>query len=172
MAGSASLAGRRAFVRLRALFTMALACAVLQAAGSDSEPETAGDTASPYTEGLELVASQDYEKALERFQVAIQADPSNPDVLNMLAFTQRKSGDLRSAFATYARALGARSEFPQAREYLGEAHIQAAMEEILTLKGYGAESEAHLAALIDALVGAAERAQAMRPAGVEPAGKW
>ena len=48
-----------------------------------------------------------------------------------------------------------RPKFPEAREYLGEAHIQAAIREIETLKSYGADGKEELADLVKALKDAA-----------------
>jgi tetratricopeptide (TPR) repeat protein len=148
------------------------ALAALQAAGSDPKPESGGAEPSAYDEGLALVETGDFAEARARFEAAAEATPDDPDVLNMLAFTQRKTDRLDAAFATYARALEAREHFPQARQYLGEAHVHAAMEQILMLKSYGAEGEAHLATLVDALTSAAEKARTMRPTGVEAGEKW
>ena len=48
----------------------------------------------------------------------------------MLAFSERKQGNLDEAFEYYAKALALRPKFPEAREYLAEAHIQAALKEL------------------------------------------
>jgi tetratricopeptide (TPR) repeat protein len=93
-----------------------------------------------------------------KFEKAYEMDDEDPEILNMLAFTMRKTGDLEGAFAFYEQALALRERFPQAREYLGEAHLQAALLQIQILAGYGAEGEAELAALLDALKRAANQA--------------
>ena len=68
---------------------------------------------------------------------------NDPDILNMLAYTQRKTGELDRAIDNYKRALDLRPDFPQAREYLGEAYLQAALAQLKWLddKGTGAERE-------------------------------
>lgn len=164
--------GRGLATRLGTLLALAVALAALQASGSDPEPEPAGGQSSPYAEGLALAKAGKYAEARARFEQAEKATPDDPDVLNMLAYTQRKTDDLDAAFATYARALAARERFPQAREYLGEAHVQAAMEQLLLLKSYGTDGEGELAALVDALVAAAEKAKSLRPANARAATKW
>jgi Tfp pilus assembly protein PilF len=73
----------------------------------------------------------------------------------MLAFTQRKLGDLDAAFANYAKALELRPDFPQAREYLAEAHLQAAMAQMKILRDSGKDAEAEVAQLLDAFAKAA-----------------
>ena len=73
----------------------------------------------------------------------------------MLAFSQRKLGKFDDAFANYSKALKLRPRFPEAREYLGEAHIQAALREIETLKSYGVDGKEQLGDLVKALKDAA-----------------
>jgi Flp pilus assembly protein TadD len=87
--------------------------------------------------GRAAVEANDYAHALEIFEKAHEAAPENPDVLNMLAYSQRKNGHLDQAIETYHAALKLRPDFPEAREYLGEAYVQAALREIETLKSYG-----------------------------------
>lgn len=110
-----------------------------------------------YNSGLELVKAGDFEKALEEFGRADRERRNDPDILNMLAFTKRKLGRLDEAFEIYTKALSIRSEFPQAREYLGEAHLQAALEQVRILRGYGASGEEELRALLAAFEEAAFR---------------
>ena len=98
---------------------------------------------------------KEYPRAVELFQQALQSDPRNPDVLNMLAFSLRKSGHLDEAFDYYRQALEIKPQFPEAREYLGEAHLQAALREIQTLKSYGASGREDLQDLTKAIKSAA-----------------
>ncbi|MDD5692605.1 MAG: tetratricopeptide repeat protein, partial [Candidatus Omnitrophica bacterium] len=56
---------------------------------------------------------------------------------------------------TYKKALELRPRFPEAREYLGEAYIKAALREIKTLKGYGVDGEENLEDLVKAFKEAA-----------------
>jgi hypothetical protein len=74
----------------------------------------------------------------------------------MIAYTQRKTGKLDDAFENYHKALGMRPKFPEAREYLGEAHIQAALLQIDILREYGKDGETELAQLVSVLRRAAE----------------
>jgi tetratricopeptide (TPR) repeat protein len=102
------------------------------AQGTDSKAAV-----SLYDQGVEASKTDDFQKALPLFEKALKEDPNNPDVLNMLAHTQRKLGMIDDALANYKRAIEVRSNFPEAREYLAEAYIDAALREIDTLKGYG-----------------------------------
>ena len=110
-----------------------------------------------YNTGLELVEAGDFEKAFKEFGRANKERKNDPEILNMLAFTTRKLGRLDEAFEIYAQALSVRSEFPQAREYLGEAHIQAALEQVRILRGYGPSADEELRQLLSAFEEAAFR---------------
>ena len=92
-----------------------------------------------YDRGVKLVEEEDYDHARRSFERALHEKSGHPDILNMLAFTQRKTGHIDLAIETYKKALERRPRFPQAREYLGEAYLAAAMRELETLAGYGKE---------------------------------
>lgn len=109
--------------------------------------ETAG---SLYEQGQSLVDSEQYADARRIFEQLAVQEPENPEVLNLLAFTQRKTGDLDEALANYRRALELRPKFPEAREYLGEAYLQAALREAETLRAYGDSGAEALRQLADA----------------------
>ncbi len=100
-------------------------------------------------------AKSEYRKALSYFQKAYKKNPYSPDTLNMLAFCQRKTGDFDSAIKNYKKALERRSNFPEAREYLGEAYIQLAMQQVEILKGYGSKGEHALEDLSETIQDAA-----------------
>ena len=89
--------------------------------------------------------------AMDLFDQALKEDPKNPDVLNMLAHSQRKIGKIDQAIANYKKALELRPHFPEAREYLGEAYIQASLEQIGILKSYKDEGAEQLEDLTKAL---------------------
>jgi Tfp pilus assembly protein PilF len=129
------------------------------AAGSGSKEtstETTMDAASQlYEQGLKEVEKQDFDAAFELFERANKSRKNDADILNMLGFTQRKLGRLNEAFKSYAKALDIQPEFPQAREYLAEAHLQAAMEQMRLLRETGAPAQAEVAQLLDAFAKAA-----------------
>ena len=121
----------------------------------ESANDKSNQAKSWYDEGVKQAKENNYEKALEFFQKAVASEPNNPSVLNMLAFTQRKLGKLDEAFANYEKALSIRNKFPEAREYLGEAHIQAALKQIDILKSYGDDAKEEHEDLVRALKDAA-----------------
>ena len=138
----------------------------LQAAGTESKSEPKTTAESLYNDGVALAEQGDFAKAREKFQQAYDQDDADPEIVNMLAFTMRKTGDLDGAFAMYEKALSLRDRFPQAREYLGEAHLQAALQQVEILRSYGSDGEQELDSLISALQQAAQEA-AGEAAGAE-----
>lgn len=104
-----------------------------------------------YQRGLELAKEGKFEEALARFEQANKKRKKDPEILNMLAYCQRKTGDLDSAFENYGKALELQPKFPQAREYLAEAHIQAALMQLEIIRGYGREGEKELWDLVAAI---------------------
>lgn len=152
---------------------VAASSAVGAPSGSKAETPASDPARQLYQQGLEKLQANDFTAALALFERAHQAKKTDPEVLNMLAFTQRKLGDLDAAFANYAKALELRPDFPQAREYLAEAHLQAALEQMKLLREYGPKAEAEVAQLIDAFAKAAWTVGAgTRPAGADSARRW
>lgn len=90
-----------------------------------------------YDRGMELVKEERYREALDRFRAASKKDKHNHEYLNMVAYTLRKTGNLDEAFKTYAKVLEMKPDYAPAREYLGEAHLQAVLLELDVLRGYG-----------------------------------
>ncbi len=153
---------RIAFRRFRREALALLAAGALGAAGAAfaAGSPSAGkskDEARPsgYEAGVALLDAGRFEQARQKLETAARESPRDPDVLNMLAYSQRKSGQLDRAIATYKRALSLRPRFPQAREYLGEAYLQASLRELETLEGYGPAAKDERARLIHAVRAAA-----------------
>ena len=118
--------------------------------------QTDSETAmSLYDKGVLADKAGDNKSALKYFQKAFELDRRNPDVLNMLAHSKLKTGLINEAILDYWTALKLRPRFPEAREYMGEAYIQAALKEIGTLKGYGKDGEEQREDLIKAFKAAA-----------------
>lgn len=115
------------------------------------------ETISLYDQGLAATQANDYQKALPIFEAALSQDPDNPDVLNMLAHTQRKIGMLDEAVDNYKKALSLRPKFPEAHEYLGEAYVQAALREVEVLKSYGNDGKEELEDLSEAIKDAGQK---------------
>ena len=159
----------RIFRNIFLLFATALLTVVfsqsLKAAGTSPKPTTSKSSAQGqeaktqgfYKQGMAAAKAEDYDTAYDYFMRDYRQDAENPDILNMLAYSQRKRGNLDEAFKYYESALKLRPQFPQAREYLGEAHIQAALEQIKVLQSYGSEADHELEDLVEAFRAAAEK---------------
>lgn len=147
-------------LRIFALASLGLLVCVgtTYAAGSPESPESKQRTERPsdYDRGMKLVETGSFVKARRAFEQAVKRSPKDPDALNMLAYSQRKSGQLDEAIETYKRALELRPRFPQAREYLAEAYLQASLKELATLQSYGAHGASEAAQLVTALKTAAD----------------
>ncbi|MFA6435455.1 MAG: tetratricopeptide repeat protein [Elusimicrobiales bacterium] len=109
-----------------------------------------------YDKGVLADKAGDDKTALDYFRQALKQDKKNPDMINMLAHSERKLGMLNEAITDYWTALSLRPRFPEAREYMGEAYIQAALKEMETLKSYGKAGEQQRKDLIKAFKDAAE----------------
>jgi Flp pilus assembly protein TadD len=171
---------KRAAIVAAAAGAVLLLAASLHASGSGSPPENKAQgqtqsestTEKPYDRGMDLVKSEQYADARQIFEQLAVEQPKNAEVLNMLAYTQRKTGDIDEAIANYGRALKLKSKFPQAREYLAEAYLQAALREAETLKGYGGDGRDELRKLADAFQAAAAQLDGDGAKGSKSAGGW
>lgn len=124
---------------------------VVQGAGTDSPGSDKQATKNAYQKGVDRANAGQFEEALELFKKARKEEPNNPDVLNMLAFSQRKTGKIDQAIENYQKALSLRPRFPEAREYLGEAYLQAALKQLKTLEEYGSDGEEQYRELKEAI---------------------
>lgn len=106
---------------------------------------------SLYEEGLKAAGEEDYEGALRLFEESGRIERRNPETLNMTAYCLRKLGRIEDAFEFYQKALRLKPDFPQAREYLAEAHLDMAAKQIELLKSYGGEGKKELDKLGEAL---------------------
>ncbi len=118
-----------------------------------------GEAEKYFEHGKQSLENGNFAEAEKNFRASDRAAPNQPDTLNLLAFSLRKQGKLNDAFAYYGRALRLRPKFPEAREYLGEAHLQAALQQIQILKSYGPAGQEALRQLSDAFREAAARAR-------------
>lgn len=126
--------------------------------GPKPRTKAAAEAETPFAAASEAARSGDCKTALPLLQQSVSVDAKNAEALNLLAYCQRKTGKLDEAFANYRRALQLRPEFPAAREYLGEAHVQAALREIEILRSYGESARPELDKLVAALRDASEAA--------------
>ena len=151
------------FVRFSAVLAFALSVAFVaggvHAMGTERNDTASDSAAAPspdYGHGMKAVEKGDCDAALPYFQKLTGEHPDFAEGWNMLAYCERKTGELDEAFEHYARALALRPDFAEARQYLGEAHLAVVLEQIRLLKSYGKDSVEPLVKLLDALGAAAK----------------
>ena len=69
-------------------------------------------------------AKKNYLKAYDILKEANKIEPNNPDVLNYLGFTLRKTGDLKNAEIFYLEGLKLDATHAGINEYLGELYVE------------------------------------------------
>jgi len=106
------------------------------AAGSDNSSSSSEQ--SLYDEGIKLVkragkletkdklekAKKLYSQAFNKFDKAYLKDKKNPDILNYLGYTSRKSGNFSAAEDYYLKGLSINPKHNGINEYLGELYVQ------------------------------------------------
>ncbi len=157
---------KKIFIILIATFILAQYINVAHSAGSDS-----GGTdnySDPYKQASKYVnrakkleaknkterATKLYTKALEQLQQAYKADRNNPDILNYLGFTLRKTGKFQEAEKFYLAGLKINPNHNGINEYLGELYVKTgriglAKERLEILKKCNCEEYAELKEVID-----------------------
>lgn len=87
------------------------------------DTETSAD-APDLTAVRAKIKAHDYTGAIKDLNAMIDAGVQHADVYNLLGFSLRKSGDLKTAFTFYRKALDFNPDHKGALEYLGELYIQ------------------------------------------------
>ena len=77
-----------------------------------------------YNKGYAASDAGRYQAAADLFKAAIAQKGDYAEAYNMLGFCTRKMGNVAGAFAFYEKALQLKPNFPEAREYYGEAYLQ------------------------------------------------
>ena len=95
-----------------------------------------------------------YSKALEKLQKAYKSDKKNPDILNYLGFTLRKTGKLKEAEKYYLAGLKINPKHNGINEYLGELYVKTdrlelAKERLAVLKNCNCEEYEELKEVIE-----------------------
>ena len=95
-----------------------------------------------------------YSKAYDKLIKAYNKDKKNPDILNYLGFTLRKSGNFEEAEKFYLAGLEIKPNHKGINEYLGELYvktnrIELAKERLEVLKGCKCEEFEELKELIE-----------------------
>jgi tetratricopeptide (TPR) repeat protein len=135
-------------------------------AGSDSSSDSSSKT-SLYDEAVKLVkragklekkdkgekAKKLYSQAFKKLNKAYKTDKKNPDILNYMGFTSRKTGNFNEAENYYLTGLGLDPKHNGINEYLGELYVQTnridkANERLAVLKNCDCEEYQDLELII------------------------
>ena len=108
---------------------------------SSSSSSSSNKTDKLFQEAKSHVDQDEFAKALPLLEKAHRRNRKDAKILNLLAYTQRNLGEIDLAIENYHLALKIDPNFAEAREYLGEAYLQAALRELETLKSYGSRAE-------------------------------
>ena len=110
----------------------------LMAAGSDSSSDSSSNEESLYKDAVKLVkragklekkdktdkAKKLYTQAFNKLEKAYKTDKKNPDILNYMGFTTRKTGNFEKAEKFYLEGLSLKPNHNGINEYLGELYVQ------------------------------------------------
>jgi len=157
---------KRIFIILIAAFIFAQYVGVSHGASSDSgSSENYLDQykqAKKFVERAKKLEEKDkndratklYVKALGKLQEAYKADRNNPDILNYLGFTLRKTGKLKEAEKFYLAGLKIKPDHNGINEYLGELYVNTgrmdlAKERLAILKNCNCEEYSELKEVIE-----------------------
>jgi tetratricopeptide (TPR) repeat protein len=136
--------------------------------GAGSSGDGGNDKAGLYKKGKKLVirakqqekknraekAQELYLKAYKIFEKAYEKNKQNPDILNYLGFTLRKTGNLKKAEMYYLKGLEFDASHLGINEYLGELYVQTnridlAKKRLTILQGCNCEEYKELKELIE-----------------------
>lgn len=111
-------------IRAAALAAVCVSLGALSAFAADTE-ETPASAAIPTLESARaLVDAQKFDEALPILRQIDQQVPHDPDVLNLIGFSLRKTGKLDEALDFYGQALALNPQHLGANEYLGELYLE------------------------------------------------
>jgi tetratricopeptide (TPR) repeat protein len=139
------------------------------AAGNDgsSDSGSASSSTSQYDQAVKLVkkagklekkdkeekAKKLYSQAFKKLNKAYKTDKKNPDILNYMGFTSRKTGNFKEAENYYLAGLNLDPKHNGINEYLGELYVQTnridkANERLAVLKNCDCEEYQDLELII------------------------
>ena len=133
---------KKIFIILVALFIFILYLGTAYAASSDSG--SCDNYMDLYSEAKKFVlrakkleeknkvdrATKLYSKALDKLKEAYKTDRNNPDILNYLGFTLRKTGKFDEAEKYYLAGLKIKPDHNGINEYLGELYVKTGRIEL------------------------------------------
>jgi tetratricopeptide (TPR) repeat protein len=79
---------------------------------------------SPLAPFKKLIDDQKYQQAITELDKALEDEPDNADLLNLMAYSQRQLKHYEIALECYQKALQVEPRHRGANEYLGELYLQ------------------------------------------------
>ena len=158
---------KKIFIILLATFIFAQYLGVSHGAGTESSSDSDNyldqyKAAKQFISRAEKLEKKDkvdratklYAKALVKLQEAYKKDRNNPDILNYLGFTLRKTGKFKEAEKYYLAGLKIKPNHNGINEYLGELYVKTgrvelAKERLAVLKNCNCEEYAELKEVIE-----------------------
>ena len=111
---------------LQQIFAVLMLSTTLSVFAAPMETETPAPSAqSYYDDAKKSLEKNKWKPALANLKKAVELDPNNADIHNLLGYSYRKAGDLPKAFEEYAIALKLNPKHIGALEYRGEAYLMA-----------------------------------------------
>ena len=98
--------------------------APVYALAADTVEMTPTSAATDLNSARALVEAKKFDQALPALRQLDQQSPNNPDVLNLIGFSLRKTGKMDEALGYYQRALALNPKHLGANEYLGELYLE------------------------------------------------
>ena len=156
------------FLKISLIFIL-LSTNLFAAGGDSSSSSSGGEDASKseYKQAVNLIkrasklekkdktdkAKKLYSQAFNKLEKAYKSDKKNPDILNYMGFTTRKTGNFDQAEKYYLKGLSIKPNHNGINEYLGELYVQTnridkANERLEVLKGCNCEEYDQLKAVI------------------------
>lgn len=100
------------------------------AAEGGEESSSGRSETTLYEKGVKKTNAGEYARAEELFRESIRDEQSVAESYNMLGYVLRQQGRYDAAINAYKQALDRRPNFPEAREYLGEAYLKKARHQL------------------------------------------
>ena len=120
--------------------TLLAACVLLGLASAVKAVDTPTTKEAPDLTAVRAkIKAKEFKAAITDLNGMIDKGVQHADVYNLLGFSLRKSGDLKTAYTFYKKALDFDPEHKGALEYLGELYVQTgelakAREHVVLLK--------------------------------------
>jgi predicted Zn-dependent protease len=113
------------FTLIAAVLLLGVALPIVSFAFAEDDTPAPDNAGNPdYRAVKDEVDAGDYRAALPRLLALDRETPNDPDILNLIGFSLRKTGHPDQALDYYSRALAQKPDHLGANEYLGELYLE------------------------------------------------